>query len=119
MIARFESRSEAEERAAFLRSRGVATHVTDMTSMRLNLAHQGRFRAGLWVVFEDQYADGETLLENPDHAVARPLSEADLARLETEGAGEVRKTLIKWMLIIAAGLVGLAALVVALGPATG
>jgi hypothetical protein len=73
MIARFESHSDAEERAAFLRSRGVATHVTDMTSLRLNLAHQGRYRTALWAVLPEQYDDAEALLDNPDHRVVNPL----------------------------------------------
>lgn len=115
LIEKFESRSEAEERAAFLRSRGIATHVTDMTSMRLNLAHQGRFRAGLWVVFEEHYEDAAALLADSEHPVEKPLSESELEHIETEGAGEVRKTLIKWMLVIAVGLIGLAGLVVGLG----
>ncbi|MFW5927261.1 MAG: hypothetical protein ACOCSR_04340 [Wenzhouxiangella sp.] len=115
MIGKFESRAEAEERAAFLRSRGIATHVSDMTSMRMNLAHQGRFRAGLWVVFEEHYEDAAALLTDPEHRVERPLSERELEHIEAEGAGELRKTLIKWLLVIAAGLLVLAGLVAGLG----
>lgn len=111
LIEKFESRAEAEERAAFLRSRGIATHVSDMTSMRLNLAHQGRFRAGLWVVFEDHYQDAAALLADPEHPVKSPLSEAQLEHIENEGAGEVRKTLIGWLLLTAAALGAVAALV--------
>ena len=115
MVAKYETRSEADERAAFLQSHGIATHVSDMVSMRPNLAHQGRFRAGLWVVLEAQYDDAVGLLEDPDHDVTNPLSVDQMEHMQTEGALEVRNTLLKWMLLIAVGLGALAALVVGLG----
>ncbi len=116
LIARYASRTEAEERAAFLRSRGIATHVTNMASMRLNLAHQGRYRAGLWALLEPQYEDAEALLDNPDHDVEQPLSEGQMAELETEGEADARRVLIKWLLITVVALGAVAAAVVALGP---
>ena len=115
LIARYASQAEAQERAAFLRSRGIATHVTNMASFRINLAHQGRYRAGLWVLLEPQYADAEALLDNPDHNVEQPLSEVQMAELETEGEAGARHTLIKWLIITAIALGTIAALVVALG----
>ncbi len=116
LIARYASRAEAEERAAFLRSHGIATHVTNMASMRLNLAHQGRYRAGLWAMLEPQYEDAEALLENPDHKVEQALSEAQMAELETKGEADARRTLMKWLVITAIALAAVAAAVVALGP---
>lgn len=115
MIEKYQSRSEADERAAFLRSRGIATHVTDMTSLRLNLAHQGRFRAGLWVLLEEHYEDAAQLLEDPDHTVANPLSEEEMERLETEGAAGAQQTMMTWLLLIGAGLAAVAFLVVMMG----
>jgi len=104
MVKKFESRSEADERAAFLQAHGIATHVSDMVSMRPNLAHQGRFRAGLWVILEAQYDDAVGLLEDPDHRVENPLSVDQLQHMETEGAAQARRTLIKWSVMIAIGL---------------
>lgn len=118
LISRYESRSDAEERAAFLRSRGIATHVTDMHSMRLNLAHQGRFRAGLWVLLEDQYDDAARLLEDPDHEVRHPLSEEEMHEMATAGPVQARRTMIKWLLITVAGLIAAAVLVVEMGGAS-
>lgn len=115
-IARYASRAEAEERAAFLRSRGVATHVTNMASFRLNLAHQGRYRAGLWAMLEPQYTDAEALLQDPDHEVENPLSDAQMAELASRGEADARRVLIKWLLLTAAVLGALAAVVVILGP---
>lgn len=115
LISRYESRSDAEERATFLRSRGIATHVTDMHSMRLNLAHQGRFRAGLWVLLEDQLDDAAKLLDNPDHEVVHPLSDEEMHEMETTGAAHARRTLVKWLLITAVGLIAALVLVVELG----
>lgn len=114
MVAKYESRSQADERAAFLQAHGIATHVSDMVSMRPNLAHQGQFRAGLWVVLEAQYDDAMGLLEDPDHAVSNPLSVDQMAHMETEGAFEARSTLLKWLVLIAVGLGAAAALVVGL-----
>lgn len=115
MIAKYATRSEAEERAAFLRSRGIATHVTDMTSLRLNLAHQGRFRAALWAVLPEQAEDAEALLEDPSHRASTALNDHEFQRLEGEGADAARRSMIRWLTVTALGLAALAALVVALG----
>jgi hypothetical protein len=116
MIAKYETRSQAQERAAFLQAHGIATHISDMTALRMNLAHQGRFRAGLWVLFENQYQDAVGLLENPDHEVSNPLSVDQLEHLETEGQAGAQATLLKWSLVVLVGLAAAAALVVYLGP---
>lgn len=115
MIAKYATRSEAEERAAFLRSRGIAVHVSDMTSLRLNLAHQGRFRAALWAVLPEQAEDAAALLDDPDHRAATALNEHEFQRLEGEGADAARRTMIRWLTITALVLAGLAALLAALG----
>jgi len=115
MVAKYESRSEADERAAFLQAHGIATHVSDMVSMRPNLAHQGRFRAGLWVILEAQYDDAVGLLEDPDHEVENPLSVDQLQHMETEGAAQARRTLIKWSVMIAVGLGLVAGAIVVFG----
>lgn len=115
MIAKYESRSRAEERAAFLRSCGIATHVTDMTSLRLNLAHQGRYRAALWAVLPDQAGDAAALLEDPEHRAASALNDHEFRRLEGEGAEAARRTMIRGLIVTALVLAGLLALVMALG----
>lgn len=115
MIAKYASRSQAEERAAFLRSRGIATHVSDMTSLRLNLAHQGQFRAALWAVLPEQAEDAAALLADPEHTAETALNEHEFQRLESEGTEAARRTMIRWLLITVVGLAGLAAAVVALG----
>lgn len=112
MIAKYETRSEAQERAAFLQTHGIATHISDMTALRMNLAHQGRYRAGLWVVFEGQYEDAIGLLEDPDHEVSNPLSVDQMQHLETEGQAATQRTLLKWSLILLVTLATAAALVV-------
>lgn len=115
MIAKYASRSEAEERAAFLRTRGIAVYVSDMTSLRLNLAHQGRYRAALWAVLPEQAEDAAALLGNPDHHATTALNEHEFRRLEGEGADAARHTMTRWLTIVALGLAVLAALVAAVG----
>jgi hypothetical protein len=112
LIAKYESRSQAEERAAFLRSRGIATFVSDMTSLRLNLAHQGRFRAGLWAVLPEQLDDATALLDDPDHRALTALDEDEFQQLELEGGEAARRTLMRWLTVTALVLAGLAALMV-------
>jgi len=114
MVAKYETRSEAAERAAFLQAHGIATHLSDMTSMRMNLAHQGRYRVGLWVVLEAQYDDAIGLLESPEHEVSNPLSVDQMHHMETEGAAQAKKTLTRWLLITVVVLAGVAAVVVGL-----
>lgn len=113
MIARYASHSEAEERGAFLRSRGIATHVSDMTSLRLNLAHQGKYRAALWAVLPEQTEDAARLLEDPGHRATTALNKHEFQLLEGEGSAAARRMLIRWLLVTAVGLAGLAALVFA------
>ncbi len=117
MVAKYQSHAEATERAAFLQAHGIATHVSDMTSMRPNLAHQGQYRAGLWVVLEAQYDDALGLLEDPDHHVSNALSVDQLQHLETSGMEQARSDLLKWLLIVAVGLGAIALWVVRLGSA--
>lgn len=114
LIARYESRSQAEERAAFLRSRGIATHVTDMTSLRLNLAHQGRFRAAVWAVLPEQAEDAVALLDDPGHEAKTALNRHEFEQLESVGAAQARRTMIRWLLITLVVLIVLAAAVVGL-----
>lgn len=114
MLAKYASRSQAEERAAFLRSRGIAAHVSDMTSLRFNLAHKGRFRAALWAVLAEQAEDAAALLEDPEHQATTALDKQEFQRLEGEGADAARRTLIGWLTITALGLAALAALIVAM-----
>lgn len=115
MIAKYETRSEAQERAAFLQAHGIATHISDMTALRMNLAHQGRYRAGLWAMFEDQFEDAVGLLENPDHEVSNPLSVDQLEHVQTEGQAAVQRTLLKWSVVVLVGLAAAAGLVVHIG----
>ncbi len=117
MIARYATHSQAEERAAFLRSRGIATHVSDMASLRLNLAHQGKYRAALWAVLPEQADDAARLLEDPEHQATTALNQHEFQLLQGAGAEAARRLMIRWLLITVVGLAGVAALVYVLGVA--
>lgn len=112
ILARYATRSEAEERAAFLKSRGVASYVTDVSSLRHNAAHRGNDRAFLWCLLADQFEDATALLDNPDYAVSRPLTEDQMRELESDGPKQARATILKYTLM--AGAVALVALVLTL-----
>lgn len=105
ILARYATRSEAEERAAFLRARGIATHITDATSLRLNAAHYGQHRALLWGLLEPQFEDARALLEDPDHEVANPLTETQMTEIESAGVTRARDTVFRYTMGIGLGLV--------------
>lgn len=116
LIARYPSLSQAEERAAFLRSRGIATHVSELTSLRPNLAHQGRDRAAVWAVLASQYEDAHRLLNDPEHQAGSALEVDAMQRLQTEGTDRARKTLARGLFVTLGVLLALLLLVLALGP---
>ena len=115
LIARYPSLSLAEERAAFLRSRGIATHVSELTSLRPNLAHQGRDRAAVWAVLESQFEDAQRLLNDPEHRADSALEADDMQYLQTQGAARARRSLLRGLFITLGVLTALLVLVVQFG----
>ena len=110
LLDRYESMSEAQERAAFLRSRGIAAHVESTSALRPALAHKTLYSAALWSVLDHQHDDAEALLKNPDHVVTDPLDAGDMDTLQDEGGTLARSTIIRWSLGILAALIALAAI---------
>jgi len=108
LLQRYESMSEAHERAAFLRSRGIAAHVEGTTALRPAIAHKSLYNAALWSVLDHQHDDAQALLENPDHVVTDPLDSGEMDTLEDEGGTLARATIIRWSLGILAALIALA-----------
>lgn len=43
----------------------------------------------LWVVLDEQYADALGLLSDENYVIANPLTEAEMAELETKAASEL------------------------------
>ncbi len=116
LIARYPSLSAAEERAAFLRSRGIATHVSELTVLKPGLSGGQVDRAALWAVLAGQYEDARQLLENADHRPANALDEQDMHTFQEEGAVQARRQMIRGLVITLAVLLGLLAVVLHLGP---
>lgn len=114
LIARYSSVPEAEERAAFLRSRGIATHVSELTTLRPGLAHRDGARAAVWAVLGSQYEDARLLLQDPDHQPDHALDEKGMHELETEGSARARQSLIRGLLLTLAALVGVLVMVLQL-----
>ncbi len=117
LIARYPTLSEAQERAAFLRSRGIATHVSGLTSLRPNLAHRGRDRAALWAVLAEQAEDAGQLLEDPGRPAPSALDEPAMERLETDGAALARRSLLRALIVTLVILVVLLVLVISVADA--
>ncbi len=110
LLKRYESLTEAEERAAFLQSRGIAAHVDSMSALRPAVAHKNLYQAALWAVLDHQADDALALLDNPDHRVLDPLSEEEMTEFEEVGGDHARRTMIRWSLLLMAGLLALAVL---------
>lgn len=103
-LAKYDSPTEAAERAAFLRAHGIPVRVTDSSSLaRAALVRQDPTRATLWVLLDEQLDDAQALLEDPEHRVATALSEADMEVLETEGAARAQRHLFVAMMVLAGG----------------
>lgn len=109
LLERYESMTEAQERAAFLRSRGIAAHVESTSALRPAGAHKSLYSAALWSVLEHQHDDAAALLENPDHVVNDPLDSGEMDELQEEGGHRARATIIRWSLGLLAALIALAA----------
>jgi len=116
LIARYPSLSAAEERAAFLRSRGIATHVSELTVLKPGLTRGQADRAALWAVLAAQYEDALKLLEDADHQPVNALDESRMQILQEEGPVQARRVMIRGLLITLGALLGLLGLVLYLGP---
>lgn len=116
LLARYPSLAQAEERAAYLRSRGIATHVSELTVLRPGFGRQARDRAAVWAVLAAQYDDALQLLEDPDHHPDSALDEEGMAVMDTEGPEQARRLLLRGLLVTLAVLLGALALVLWLVP---
>lgn len=116
LIARYPSLSAAEERAAFLRSRGIATHVSELTVLKPGLSTGQVDRAALWAVLASQYDDARKLLENADHQPANALDEGEMQTFQEEGPVQARRLMIRGLAVTLAVLLALLAVILRLGP---
>ncbi|TVS14338.1 MAG: hypothetical protein EA417_15375 [Gammaproteobacteria bacterium] len=108
IVARYPTRSEAEERAAFLRAHGIVPHVTNTSSLLRAIGlRRDRSQAALWVMIDTQFDDAAALLADPDHEVHEALSPEALAELEAEGAKRAQQLLFKGMMLLAGSLIAL------------
>lgn len=116
LIARYPSLSAAEERAAFLRSCGIATHVSELTILKPGLAGGQVDRAALWAVLEAQYDDALQLLEDADHQPRNALDEQDMHTLQEQGPIQARRLMLRGLIVTLGVLLGLLAVVLHLDP---
>ncbi len=116
IIARYGTRSEADERAAFLRAHGIVPHVTNTSSFLRTLGlRRDRSQAALWVMIDTQHDDAMALLANPNHEVHTALAPEELEALEAEGAIQAQRLLFRGTLGLAAALIVVVALLAIAG----
>lgn len=116
IVARYPTRSEAEERAAFLRAHGIVPHVTNTASLlRAVGLRKDRSQAALWAVIDAQHADAVALLADPDHEVHAGLDAEELEHLEIQGAAHAQRMLFRGMMLLAGGMLAVLAILAVTG----
>jgi len=73
--------SDAEVDAARLEKRGVPTHVTAKYSQNMSRIYTGAFKAGLWVLIDDQYEDAYKFLNNSKHKITTGINQKEIQRI--------------------------------------
>lgn len=66
------------QKSVFLKSKGIAVYIANKRMAALKSA----VHEGLWVVLDSQFEDALQLLHNPNHVVASPVSEEEMAAME-------------------------------------
>tara|TARA_R110002111_G_scaffold100371_1_gene155448 strand:+ start:100 stop:456 length:357 start_codon:yes stop_codon:yes gene_type:complete len=95
LLKEFSTLSEAEDTRRQFREQGVLTNIeSDGTSQLYGIAGSA-VKVGLWVVLNDQIADAEALLANPQHEVAYQLTEVQMQSLESQGKAQMA-SLVKY-----------------------
>ena len=82
LLDQFIDPGEAAVARQRLRAAGIATRLDSVDPHSIQPSKSGATRIGLYVLLDEQYADAVELLENPDHAPERTLSEDEIDRLE-------------------------------------
>ncbi len=113
IVARYDTRFEADERAAFLRAHGIAAHVAGTSSvMRALGLRRDRSQAALQVMIDAQYDDAVALLADPDHKARTSLDPDELAAMEEEGTLGAQRVLLRGTLGLFVVLIALVVLLV-------
>ncbi len=69
------------EKSSFLRSKGILTSTSGVNAAQIGYPAQSELC--LWVVINEQYEDAIACLNNENHEVANPLSQEQMAELES------------------------------------
>lgn len=111
LIARYSSLSAAEERAAFLRSRGIATHVTELSVLKPSPCGGQVDRAAVWAMLAPQYEDARLLLEDADYRPGHALDEGAMQNFQEQGQAAARRVMMRGLILALLILGGLLAVV--------
>lgn len=111
LVTQFSSLADAESASILLERSGIATFI----SSRRSVFVRGILRVGLWVLLDRQLDDAVMLLENPEHAVTEPLSDAELNHLKSSihanGLAPVFRHLLPLIVCLAVFVLSVAVLV--------
>jgi hypothetical protein len=107
IIAYYPDHAEARNAFNLLESRGVPTYLKNVGN------RVWRHRTALVVLFPEQVEDAVALLQDPDHEVRNPV-DMELFR-QVEASGESWDVMLKWLVFVLLGLVGLIVLLFLVG----
>lgn len=79
LITQFDSWAEADRAALELERRGVATYVSNRNSSNVTFWNSA---VGLWAIVDEQLADAERMLSDPDHEPSLYLSPDDIDEIK-------------------------------------
>lgn len=77
------SMQDAHQLVGFFKSKGILAFISNQGINSL-YPEQGTFKAGIWIVADNQFDDAVQLLSDPDHPVQHPMTFEQMAALQKQ-----------------------------------
>ena len=104
LLQQYFSHRHAELDALYLEQQGMLTHVSSKHSQSLGGWVTGAFSVGLWVVFDDQFADAKSFIADHSHSVKSGFSVEEIADLKQHSEKDTYLTLNRFLIYTFLGL---------------
>ena len=104
LLQQYFSNRHAELDALYLEQQGILTHVSSKHSQSLGGWVTGAFSVGLWVVFDDQFADAKSFIADHSHSVKSGFSIEEMADLKQHSEKDTYLTLNRFLIYTFLGL---------------
>lgn len=111
LIEQYHDLYDAQDVAMELRRRGILTHISSKHSHNMSGYITGTFRVGLWAVLDSQYKDACAFVLDRNHEITTGLAEKEIQRIEAQAKQSSTRLFSRFINLVLAGLVILAAAV--------